>query len=905
MPPSGFPLSGDGRGTTLAWSDDPLLAAKFTVPAAPRHHVSRPRLLGRVGAGTHGPVTLVTGPAGAGKTALAAAWTRDGEPPGPVAWLTLDPHDAAPGIFWSYVVEALGRALPRSPGGISMPARPGSVGTSLLTRLAAATEHFPGPVVLVLDGFEKVAGRRVPAGLEFLLDHCGPLLRLVVTSRADPLLPLHRYRAEDRLTEIRGADLAFTSHEASALLHGHGLKPGDDVARALTRRTGGWAAGLRLCALAVQRTGDPDGFTRSFTGTEQAVSDYLVAEVLDTRPAATGELLLRASILDRLHPDLVNALTGRKDAEAVLAGLTRENAFVDPVPGTPWCRVHPLFADVLRAQLRIRHPALVPRLHARAARWLAGEGRVTEALEHAAEAGDWQYAASEAVRHLLAVAMFTAPDGERIERAFSRMPASVPGAGPALLAAACRLARHDRAGCRERLTEAGRHLRRSGKEPTPEAGLTHALLCLLCEPRADRQTDGRADGPGPDRQADGPGPPGPAEEAARAVADLMRRMPPELIRAHPEIEALRLYGLARSFLGRGRLAEGRRLCAEAAGACTTQASLPVQHLSLGLLAVAEAAAGALTAAEDHALRSLAVADQCGAAPDRRSGAACLALAAVACERDDQEAAHRRLGQALACRDVHEDPLLAAEAAVLRSRLELALGRWETALAALPLPGAGDAPWPAQRLALTRSAAALARGDHEAAAVAVHGTRADGPAPLLALARAHFAAGRTDRSLRLLARAGNSPDLSLPDRVGVQLLRARAALQAGDRAAAQHLLGRALEAARPERLRRPFGDAGPWLRHLLDGTGGTGPAPAPGSWLTARGGADLPDPVQPLSGRERDVLLCVQRMMSADEIADDLSLSVNTVKTHLRSVYRKLGVSRRREAVERGRELRIL
>ncbi|WP_424892783.1 LuxR C-terminal-related transcriptional regulator [Streptomyces sp. XH2] len=883
---------------TLTWSGDPLLAAKLSVPAAPRHHVPRPRLLGRLGDGAQGPLTLVTGPAGAGKTVLAAAWARDGGPPGPVAWLTLGPDDAAPGVFWSYVLEALGRALPRLPGGIAVPDGPGSVGTSLLTRLAAATERLPGPVVLVLDGFEHVTGRRVPAGLEFLLDHCGPMLRLVVTSRLEPLLPLHRYRAEDRLTEVRGADLAFTAHETAALLRGHGLGPGDGVARALTRRTGGWAAGLRLCALAMQRSGDPDGFTRSFTGTEEAVSGYLLAEVLDTRPAATRELLLRASVLDRLHPDLVNALTGRKDAEAVLAGLIRENAFVEPVPGTAWCRVHPLFTEVLRAQLRIRHPVLVPRLHARAARWLAGAGRVTEALEQAAEAGDWRYAASLAVHHLLAGALFTAPEGERAERALSRMPPSVPGAEPALLAAACRLARHDRAGCRERLAAAERHLRRNGAEPDPEVALTHELLHLLCEPRAD----GNASEDGEDG---GTGRPGPAEEAARAVSDLMRRVPPELIRAHPEIEALRLLGLARAFLGRGHLTEARRLGTEAAGACTTAASLPVQHMSLGLLALAESAAGALTAAEDHALRSLVIAGQCGAAPDRRTGAAHVALAAVACERDDLEAAHRRLGQALERPDVHEDPLLAAEAAVLRSRLELARGHWETALAVLPRPGADDAPWPAQRLALTRSAAALARGDHEAAVTAVHGTRADGPAPLVALARAHLAAGRTGRCLRLLARAGDSPDLSLPDRVGVQLLRARAALLAGDRATAERLLGRTLDTARPERLRRPFRDAGPWLRHLLDGAGGTGPAQHRGAWLTALGDAEPPGPAQPLSSREREVLLCVQRMMSADEIAAELSLSVNTVKTHLRSVYRKLSVSRRRDAVERGRELHLL
>ncbi|MEH6373238.1 LuxR C-terminal-related transcriptional regulator [Streptomyces sp. KLMMK] len=903
MPPTGAPFSG-GRGTTLAWSGDPLLAAKLAVPAAPRAHVPRHRLLDRLGAATDGPMTLITGPAGAGKTTLAAAWVRDGEPPGPVAWLTLDPYDGAPGVFWSYVVEALRRALPRQlPGGIPVPACPGSVGTSLLTRLAAATERLPGPVVLVLDGFEKVTGRRVPAGLEFLLEHCGPLLRLVVTSRLDPLLPLHRYRADGRLTEVRGADLAFTPHEAAALLRGHGVKPGDDVIRALTQRTRGWAAGLRLCALAVQRTGDPEGFTRSFTGSEQAVSGYLTAEVLDAQPVATRELLLRASVLDRLHPDLVNALTGRQDAEAVLAGLTHENAFVDPVPGTSWCRVHPLFAGVLRAQLRIRHPALVPRLHARAARWLAGSGRTVEALEHAAEAGDWQFGASEAVHQLMVGSLCTPPEAGRAGRAFSRMPSSAAGTEPALVAAALRLARHDRAGCRERLAVAERHLRRNGAEPDPEAGLTHALLHLLCASQVEER----------------------AEESAQAVSDAMGRIPLERLRAHPEIEALRLYGLARAFLGSGRLADARRLSAEAAAeaneanevaeateiagvadACPAEASLPVQHISLGLLALTESAAGALTSAEDHALRSLVVADQYGAPPDHRSGAGYLALAVVAFERDDQEVARRRLEQALACPDVREGPALATEAAVLRSRLELARGRREAALAALPRPGTDGAPWPLQRVALTRSAVALARGDHQAAVAALHGTPDGGPAPLVALARSHLPAGRTDRALRLLARAEDSPDLSLPDRVGILLLRAHAALLAEDRAAAQRLLDRALDTARPERLRRPFIEADPWLRHLLNKAGGTGPAPNRGAWLSAHGeGEPAPGVVQPLSSRERDVLVCVQKMMSSDEIAAELTLSVNTVKTHLRSVYRKLCVSRRRDAVERGRELHIL
>ncbi|GAB7029211.1 LuxR C-terminal-related transcriptional regulator [Streptomyces sp. NPDC021749] len=922
MPSTGHAFPDAGPRPTLPWSGDPLLDAKLTVPDAPRAHVPRHRLLDGLSAGAAGPLTVITGPAGTGKTTLAAAWALSAGPPGPVAWLALDTYDRTPGVFWSYVVEALRRALHRLPDGIAMPSSPGDADTSLLTRLAAATERLPAPVVLVLDGFEKVAGRSVPAGLEFLLEHAGPLWRLVVTSRVEPLLPLHRYRAEDRLTEIRGAHLAFTPHEADVLLRRHGLRPPDDVVRALTRRTEGWAAGLRLCALAMSRTGDPAAFARSFVHSEQAVSGYLLAEVLDAQPAATAELLLRTSVLDRIHPELANALGGGGNAEAVLARLTHDNAFVEPVPGTAWCRIHPLFAEVLRTQLRIRHPGLAPRLHARAARWLAGAGCVTEALEHAAQAGDWHYAAALAVRQLLVGTLLATPEAGRVAGAFAGMPSSVPGAEPALVAAACRLAQQDRAGCRTHLALAGRAGPEAGRaerrpagsrprqkdpQPAPEVELTRALLRLLCGPGDGGRDERGADDEHAQQDGGGAGPRlAAAEEAARAVSDLMRQVPPELVRAHPEIEALRLHGLARAFLGSGRLGEARRLSTEAVDACTTGAALPLRHRALGLLALAESAEGALTGAEDHALRALAHADEQGAAPEDRSGAGCLALAAVALDRGDRDGAHRRLDQALACPDVPDDPVLAAEAAVLRARLELSCGRWAAALGALPRPEAADEPWPAQRLALTRAVVALARGDHRAAVAAVHDVPADGPAPLIALAGAHLAAGRPDRARRLLDRAGGSPDLSLPDRVAVQLVRAHAAVLADDRTAARQLLVDALDSARPERLRRPFTDAGPWLRHLLGGMDGTAAAPAPGAWLTAPGGGPaVAGPVQPLSSREREVLGCVQRMLTAEETAAELSLSVNTVKTHLRSVYRKLGVSRRRDAVERARELHVL
>ncbi|MFI9203268.1 LuxR C-terminal-related transcriptional regulator [Streptomyces sp. NPDC053048] len=892
-------------------SGEPLPTATFAVPAVPRTYVRRQRLLDRIGQGVDGPLTLVTGPAGAGKTTLVAAWARTGAVPGRVVWLTLGPDDGDPGVFWPSLTEGLRRSLPAFPDGFATRAWREGAGRRSLARLAVALERLPEPVVLVLDGFDRTAGREVPTGLESVLARAGPLLRLVVTSREDPGLPLHRYRAEDRLTEIGGADLAFTRHEAAALLRRHGLPAEDDTVRSLTARTEGWAAGLKLCVLAMRRSDDPAAFARSGAGPEHAVSGYLLTEAFGTRPAAARELLLRTSVLERVEPELANALTGRRDAERTLNTLARSNGFVEAVDGTSCFRVHPLYASVLRTHLRAERPGLTPLLHARAARRLAAAGRVTEAVEHAAAAGDWQYAAGGIVRRSMTVTLLTGPAADRLTGLFCRMPSDVGGTEPALVAAACRLARGDLAGCRRRLAAAGPALRGGPPGADPEARLAHALLWLLCGPYEDAGGTDEAVRAG---------------AAARTVRELMKRVPPGRLEAYPGTEALRCHGLARALLRAGRLDEARDAFAAVVRACEadTAGLARLRQEALGTLALAEAVAGALGAAEDHALRGLATADRYGVPPGGRSGSGYLALATVASERDDGDAVRRHLEQAERCRDTHDDVVLAAERTVLRSRLELDGGRREGALAALREHGPVHAVWDTERLALARSAAALACGDPRAAVAALRGTGADGPAPVVALAFAHLAAGRTGRALGLVRYAGRSPRLNLPDRVRILLLRARAAMLEGDRAQAYALVAQAADAARPERLSRPFSEAAPWLRQLLDVPVGHGGAARAASWLaegrqngdgtgegnghgSVNGSAPGSGPalVEPLSGREREVLACVARMMSTEEIAAELHVSVNTVKTHLRSVYHKLCVSRRRAAVERGRELRIL
>ncbi|MGG2464500.1 LuxR C-terminal-related transcriptional regulator [Streptomyces sp. RGM 3693] len=889
----------------MTYAGEPLLTAKFVPPERPHAYVHRQRLTDRLATAATGPLTLITGPAGAGKTTLAASWARTGPLPGPLVWLTLDSCESAPGDFWAYVLEGFRRTLrttPREPAGHrgsgGLPVA-GRVEHSRLIHLAALLERLPRPPVLVLDGFDRVHAREVAVDLEFLLAHAGPGLRLVLTSRVDPLLPLHRYRAEDRLAEIRAADLAFTPYEAAALLDRHRLSPTPATVGLLTRRTEGWAAGLRLCALAMQQSGNADAVARSFAASPHAVADYLLTEVLDSQPAALRDLLLQLSVLDHVHPDLARALTGRPDTAELLDRLVRHNVFVTRLPGTVWCRLHPLFAQVLQAQLHHRRPGLAPQLHHRAARWFAAAGDADRAVGHAAAAGDWRYGADEAVRTLLLGRLLTASGSEGLHRLLSRMPADVPGAGPALVAGACALYRLDAAGCRERLTAAARQMGGGGSGRTPETALVHALLSLVCAPLAPGQDDRGL------RQR--------ANEAARQVGALMERVPRPLVEQHPELAALRCAGLAHVLLRTGELDAARRYFTRATGPDDgphdDRGAGRLRHTALGLLAVTEGLRGELTAATDHATAALALADRAGIPPHRRSGAGHLALAIVAHGRGAHQDAQRHLTRAEQCPDTRLDPTLHVECALLRARRHLVRGRWEAARSALDDGGPAPSAWSAERLAAARSAVALARGD-TAAALAVAPTGTGGTAPAaLARARAHLAAGHPDRALRDLDPLDYAA-LSRPDRIGSLLVRAHAAVLTGVPATARELLARALDAARPEQLRAPFTEAGPWLRVLLDGTGDRTGSATGHIWFGVRWGdgrtaAGAPYLVEPLSGRERQVLAGAARLLSADEIAEELCLSPNTVKTHLKTIYRKLGVSRRREAVDRGRELHLL
>src|ERR1017187_1362361 len=379
----------------------PLLETKLYVPRARRGLVPRPRLSERLDRGTASKLVLVSAPAGFGKTTLVTEWLAAG-PAAPagerlVAWLSLDRADNDPASFWTYVIAAL-RTVASGVGEsaltllqASQPPRIETVLTALLNDLGAAA----GDIVLVLDDYHVVDASGVQDGMAFLLDHLPPGLHVVIASRADPALPLARWRARGELAEIRAAELRFTPDEAAAYLNEMmGLQlTARDVA-ALEGRTEGWIAALQLAALSMQGRDDVAGFIAGFAGDDRYVVDYLAEEVLQRQPDRVQAFLLQTSILGRLSGPLCDAVTGQGGGKAMLEALDRGNLFLVPLDDRRrWYRYHHLFADVLQARLLDERPGQVPDLHRRASAWYQQNGEQRVAIGHALAAEDFERAA--------------------------------------------------------------------------------------------------------------------------------------------------------------------------------------------------------------------------------------------------------------------------------------------------------------------------------------------------------------------------------------------------------------------------------------------------------------------------------------------------------------------------------
>src|SRR5918995_3675736 len=379
-------------------ASDPLVSTRLRPPEARANLVARPRLTAMLQREAGRKLTLVSAPAGFGKTTLLVAWLRSRAPgAGSVAWLSLEEGDNDPARLLSYLVAAL-RSISGEIGegvlsSLRSPEPPqlGALTAALINEISSLSTE----ITLVLDDYHLIDSEAVHGVVSFLLEHLPPNVHLVISSRVNPPLPLGRLRARGQMAELRAANLRFTSEEAAAFLGdvmGLALSAGDVVA--LEGRTEGWIAGLQLAALSMRDRKDVSGFVRAFSGSHRDVLDYLAEEVLERQPESMRKFLLETSILDYLSGSLCDALTGRSDGQEILERLERDNLFVVALDDERrWYRYHHLFADFLKARLEREGLEHIPELHRRAGSWYEREGWASEAVEHALSAGDHDWAA--------------------------------------------------------------------------------------------------------------------------------------------------------------------------------------------------------------------------------------------------------------------------------------------------------------------------------------------------------------------------------------------------------------------------------------------------------------------------------------------------------------------------------
>lgn len=402
------PTTADGqarKGPHLGTHSDPLLLSKLSIPSVRSALVARSDLRERLEEGVGGKLTLVSAPAGFGKTTLLSAWISDLSCGRSIAWFSLDSGDNDPARFWRYVVAAIDHLQPGSGAtALALLASPQAPPIeTILTTLLNGLRNLDTDAVLVLDDYHLIESRAIHEALTFLIEHVPPQMHLVISTRADPPLPLSRLRARGEANEVRASDLRFTSEEATTFLNEvMGLRlAAQDIAE-LERRTEGWVVGLQMAALALRGRDNVSGFIAAFTGSNRHVVDYLAEEVLEQQPEHARVFLLRTSILQRMCASLCATVLQQEegeypdavaDSQAMLEYLEHANLFVVPLDeDRGWYRYHHLFADVLRQRLRQEYPDLLPTLHRRASGWFEAERLPAEAIRYALAAQDWERA---------------------------------------------------------------------------------------------------------------------------------------------------------------------------------------------------------------------------------------------------------------------------------------------------------------------------------------------------------------------------------------------------------------------------------------------------------------------------------------------------------------------------------
>lgn len=887
---------------TAASRPSPLATAQVGSPQLPPGFIVRERLIDRIERGVKAGIVVVAAPAGAGKTLLLASWAA--RRPTPVAWLTVHPDDAEPGQFWGLVVTAIrvsGAVAPESTLATMTP--PPRFDERFVLHLLDACEELAEPVVLVIDDLHVLGDSPAVRSLADAIQRGLGNLRLIISTRTAPALPLQRLRLRDALTEIQVSDLAFTESEAGDLLRRRDLDLDDAQLATVMERTEGWAAGLRLAALALQGRGDVATAVSLFAGDHRSVADYFVEEVLARQPPDLHHFLLHTCVVRQLCGDLAEALTGHSGGQRMLERLERANLFIVAIDERrAWYRYHHLFLDLLRHRLNAEHPELVEQLHRRAAAWFAEHQEPLEAVRHLAAAGDWPAVARYVNRS--AGALLLGADRHALIALLRQIPASVVDTDPeaATAAATTSYASYDAAGVHTHARRARELLHLLDPDA---ANVVVAILTTLDAIAAWLDQD--------------------AEtlvlrstEALKRLGDVSAAEMPSL----PMYVAATRVIAAMGLVWTGQLGPAEDSLQGMADSLAARSALtPVIAVHLhGHLAILKAFRGKLRDARQHAQIVKSIAEQSGWLFLPQSAPAELALAVVHLLRDEQAECELAIQRGLSRQGDLPDRFTETALHLAQARLLISSGDIDRARRLVRESRDSAVTWSmptflARWYDLVEAEIDLAAGEAQAVLdrlSVASGQKPPGERPraneVVRRASALLAAARPEEALTTLAplHASQPPDVA--PAVETWVLTAVAEDRRHRDVEAQSALSRALDLAVPEGIVRPFLTYGHQLRHLLlrhqqeSAAHGEFVASLIGRLNGVAGRRDYGPLVEPLTDRERSVLALLPTMMSNHEIATELFVSVNTIKTHLKSLYRKLGVTGRREAVLAAREL---
>ena len=866
---------------------------------APRGVVPRDPLVRVLSTAGPGGVALLCAPAGSGKTVLLRSWAASDASGDRVAWASVErgQHDAQ--RFWLTLIDALAGAM----GDDALVERVGAASAScsddVIERLLSDLRAFEAPTVLVIDDLHELRSAGALRLLEIFLTRVPAQLTVVLSTREDPRLALHRLRLAGTLTEIRGSDLRFSLHETRELLETAGIALSDDAVGLLHGRTEGWVAGLRLAAISLAGHPDPERFAREFSGSERTVAGYLMAEVLEHQPPDVRDVLLRSSVLERVSGPLADVLTGSSGSERILQELEDANAFVTSLDvGRFWFRYHQLFADLLQLELRRTTPAVIPSIHRAATRWYEEHGYPVEAIRHAQAAADWPDAARLLADSYVGLGL----DGrvETLRQLLAVFPrqAATDDAELAETLAGARLfeGRVEDAAAYIDLAERGATTVSDDRRSRFELRKATTRLSL-----ARRRGDLPA-----------------ALEAMRSVEAALEAQPASELRGTVAYRAAALMNLGIAELWSRRVPDARRHLEEAlALAGTIERPLLeigcLSHLGIAAPLGGESLQDGLRLAE----QAVAVAEAHGWGSDPVIAPALAIRALELAWLGRFEEAQLALERAQRALVAGAEPVI--ELVVRHTLGLLAFGerQLEEALAAFR-----DAAHLKALLGeevplidpLARMLQVLAQIGQTTAARAVLAELGEDERNRLgmriAVATLDLAQGSPQRALEVLASVidGSEQPCQLPmESIDALVLDAAVRDAIGDARAAGESLERALKLAEPDGIVLPFvlAPVRPLLvRHseyrtahatllteILELLAGCAPR---------ANGATRPLP-DDLSAAELRVVGYLPSNLKAPEIAAELYVSPNTVRTHLRHIYAKLDAHSRSEAVARARE----